>query len=118
MSPQNPQDPQKGKPFEDVQAGQDAQDAAALKAEVEATEHDQPEPSTSEGGTPSAEGAAAAETGIDKAAADALAGAGDGADEEPLAAPADDDAAAVVAEADDAAAVAADDEIVADAGTV
>src|SRR4051794_28495163 len=91
MSPQNPQDPEKGKPFEDVQAGEDAKDAAGLQAEAQPAE--QPEPSAAEGGTPSAEGTAAAETGIDKAAADALASTGEGADEEPLAAPGDDDPA-------------------------
>src|SRR4051812_34868708 len=94
MTPQNPQDPEKGKPFEDVQAGEDAKEAAELQPEAS----EQPEPTPSGGGTPSAEGAAAAETGIDKPAADALESAGDGADEEPLAAPADDAPAAVAAD--------------------
>src|SRR3954454_20914777 len=89
MSPQNPQDPQTGKPHEDVQA---AEDAAAAKQESARTPAEQPEPTTSEGGTPSAEGTAAETTGVDKAAADALAAAGD---EEPQAAPGDDDPAAV-----------------------
>jgi ribosomal protein L22 len=114
MSPQNPQDPQTGKPHEDVQA---AEDAAAAKQESARTPAEQPEPTTSEGGTPSAEGTAAETTGVDKAAADALAAAGD---EEPQAAPGDDDPAAVgadlVAEADVAAVAAADDEAVAVAG--
>src|SRR3954468_3613699 len=110
MSPKNPQDPQKGKPHEDVQA---AEDAAAAKQESARKSAEQPEPQASEGGTPSAEGTAAETTGIDKAAADALASAGD---EEPQAAPGDDDPAAIAAEADDAAVAAADDEAVAAAG--
>jgi len=73
MSPKNPQDPQKGKPFEDVQA---AEGAAAAKQESARKSAEQPEPSASEGGTPSAEGTAAETTGVDKAAADALAAAG------------------------------------------
>jgi ribosomal protein L22 len=91
MSPKNPQDPQKGKPHEDVQAAQDAKDAAEAKAaEAAETAAEQPEPTASEGGTPSAEGTAAETTGVDKAPADALADAGD---EEPLAASGDDDPA-------------------------
>ena len=84
MSP-DPENPQRGKVGDTS-----AEDAAAAKQEAAAKSAEQPEPETSEGGTPSAEGTAAEETGIDKAAADALADAGD---EEPLAAPGDDDAA-------------------------
>src|SRR5215217_2976831 len=104
MTPSNPQDPQQGKPHEDVQAGEDAKEAAELSGQPQSAE--QPDPSATSGGTPSGEGAAAGETGIDKDAADALASAGDGADEEPLAAPGDDDPAA----ADDEVVAASDDE--------
>src|SRR4051794_30456333 len=111
MSPENPQDPQKGKPFEDVQASEDAKEAAELKAEVDAQQAEQPEPNEAEGGTPSAEGTAAGETGVDKAAADALSATGEGADEEPLAAPGDDDPAAAD-EADEADEVVAGEDAV------
>ena len=72
MTPDNPQDPQKGK------AGDTSpEDAAEAKANVEETPA-QPEPETSEtDAAPQAEGTAAAETGVDKAAAEALAGDGD-----------------------------------------
>jgi ribosomal protein L22 len=99
MSPENPQDPQKGKA-----ADTSAEDAAAAKEAVVETPA-QPEPEASEGGTPSAAsadevgraderseaGTAAETTGVDKAAADALA---DAQDQEPQAASGDDDPAA------------------------
>src|SRR4051812_40562686 len=88
MSPRNPQDPQKGKPHEDVQA---AADASAAKQESVREPAEQPDPQVREGGTPSGEGAAAEVTGVDKGAVDALAAVGD---EEPQAAPGDDDPAA------------------------
>src|SRR3954453_4070922 len=84
MSP-DPENPQQGKVGDTS-----PEDAAEAKQEAAAKSAEQPEPETSEGGTPSAEGTAAEATGVDKAAADALADAGD---EEPLAAPGDDDAA-------------------------
>jgi ribosomal protein L22 len=67
MSPDNPQDPQKGKVGDTS-----AEDAAEAKANVEETPV-QPEPEASEPGTPEAEGTAAEETGVDKTAADVLA---------------------------------------------
>jgi ribosomal protein L22 len=56
MSPENPQDPQKGKPQEDVQASQEAAEATQATAQEQAAE------------TSEAEGTAAAATGVDKAA--------------------------------------------------
>src|SRR3954453_13567958 len=102
MSP-DPENPQQGKVGDTS-----PEDAAEAKQEAAAKSAEQPEPETSEGGTPSAEGTAAEETGVDKAAADALADAGE---QEPLAAPGDDDPAedeiadldAAVVEASDAA---------------
>src|SRR5437773_12404586 len=102
MSPETPENPQQGKVGDTS-----PEDAAEAKQEVARKSAEQPEPSVTEGGTPSAEGAAAETTGVDKPAADALAAAGDeeppaapgdddaahGGDEEPLAAPGDDDAA-------------------------
>ena len=85
MSP-DPENPQQGKVGDTS-----AEDAAQAKQDAAAKSAEQPEPVESEGGTPSAEGTAAEATGIDKAAADALAGAGA---EEPQAAPGDDDPAA------------------------
>ena len=67
MSPDTPGNPSQGKPAEDVQAGQDAAEAARLDPVPEPQEA--PEPVPSEPGTPEAEGTAAAETGIDKRAA-------------------------------------------------
>jgi ribosomal protein L22 len=66
MTPDTPQDPKQGK------AGDTSpEDAAEAKANVEETPA-QPEPETSEtDATPQAEGSAAAETGVDKAAAEA-----------------------------------------------
>src|SRR3954454_19923770 len=86
MSPENPQDPQKGKA-----ADTSPEDAAEAKQEAARKSAEQPEPQPSEGGTPSAQGSAAEVTGVDKGAADALAAVGD---EEPQAAPGDDDPAA------------------------
>src|SRR4051795_11312045 len=99
MSPKTPENPQQGKPGDTS-----AEDAAQAKLESAAKSAEQPEPEQREGGTPSAEGTAAETTGVDKAAADALAASADevgrggersetGGDEEPLAAPGDDDAA-------------------------
>jgi ribosomal protein L22 len=77
MSPKNPQDPQKGKPLEDVQAGQDAvesTEAAAQEAAQEAAQSEAParkrrSPARArKAAEPEAEGAAAADTGVDKAA--------------------------------------------------
>jgi ribosomal protein L22 len=75
MSPDNPQDPQKGKVGDTS-----AEDAAEAKANVEETPV-QPEPEATEGAEPQAEGTAAEETGVDKAAADVLADSSD--DDEP-----------------------------------
>jgi ribosomal protein L22 len=76
MSPENPQDPQKGKPLEDVQAGQDAvestgavsQEKAAEKAEAPAPKKPRSRARAAKAKEPEAEGAAASETGVDKAA--------------------------------------------------
>jgi ribosomal protein L22 len=71
MTPDNPQDPQKGK----VDEAAVPEDAKAAKAEAAATEAAQPEPkpkrSRAKKATPEAEGQAAAETGVDKTAAEA-----------------------------------------------
>src|SRR3954447_19001249 len=72
MSPENPQDPQKGKA-----ADTSPEDAAEAKQEAARKSAEQPEPQPSEGGTPSAQGSAAEVTGVDKGAADALAAASD-----------------------------------------
>jgi ribosomal protein L22 len=104
MSPKNPQDPQKGKPDE----AKVAEDAAAAKAEQAETPA-QPEPSVSETeAAPQAQGTAAAETGVDKLAADVEARADA---EQPLAASGDDDPAAGgdEAEAEEVSAEAAED---------
>ena len=77
MSPDKPQDPQQGKVGDTS-----AEDAAEAKGNVEETPV-QPEPEASEPSTPEAEGTAAAETGIDKGAADVFADAD--ADTEPAA---------------------------------
>ena len=76
MSPSNPQDPQKGKPMEDVQAGQDAvesTEATSVEAAEEAAQAPAPKKPRSrsrarKAAEPEAEGAAASETGVDKAA--------------------------------------------------
>jgi ribosomal protein L22 len=94
VSPRNPQDPQKGKPFEEVraaQAAEDAADAAAREREAPA----QPEPAPAEPrdhAAPEAEGTAAAQTGVDKDAAQFAEAAPTGG--EPQAAPGDDAAPA------------------------
>jgi ribosomal protein L22 len=71
MTPENPQDPQKGK----VDEAAVPEDAKAAKAEAAATEAAQPEPkpkrSRAKKAKPEAEGQAAAETGVDKTAAEA-----------------------------------------------
>jgi large subunit ribosomal protein L22 len=77
MSPENPQDPQKGKPQEDVQASQEATEATEATAKEKAAEKSEAKPaarkprSRARAAKPSegeAEGSAAAETGVDKAA--------------------------------------------------
>ncbi|MEA2283805.1 MAG: large subunit ribosomal protein [Solirubrobacteraceae bacterium] len=76
MSPENPQDPQKGKPLEDVQAGQDAVEStqaastekAAEKAEAPAPKKPRSRSRAAKASEPEAEGAAASRTGVDKAA--------------------------------------------------
>jgi ribosomal protein L22 len=82
MSPENPQDPQKGKPFEDVQAAENAAEAAGATAREKAAEESD---ATASGGEQAArkprsraraakaeqseaEGTAASATGVDKAA--------------------------------------------------
>jgi ribosomal protein L22 len=71
MTPENPQDPQKGK----VDEAAVPEDAKAAKAEAAATEAAQPEPkpkrTRAKKAKPEAEGQAAAETGVDKTAAEA-----------------------------------------------
>jgi ribosomal protein L22 len=71
MTPDSPQDPQKGK----VDEAAVPEDAKAAKAEAAATEAAQPEPkpkrSRAKKAKPEAEGQAAAETGVDKTAAEA-----------------------------------------------
>src|SRR4051794_4213187 len=103
MSPDNPQDPQKGKPDE-VKV---AEDAAAAKVNVDETTPAQPEPeSDAEKSHPAplADGTAAAETGVAKlpaATADDVGGGDERSEagereaevEEPPAAPGDDDPA-------------------------
>jgi ribosomal protein L22 len=76
MSPANPQDPQKGKPMEDVQAGQDAVESteatsqeAAQEAAAEKPARKRRSPARArKAAEPEAEGAAAADTGVDTAA--------------------------------------------------
>jgi len=112
MSPTNPNDPDKGK----AAAEEAAKEAAELKAQVEAQEDgEQPEAAAASAAEPQAEGTAAAETGIDKSAADVFASAEEPAEgQEPAEAeePADQQeradqeaarAAAAAAEADKAA---------------
>jgi ribosomal protein L22 len=71
MTPENPQDPQKGK-VDEAAVPEDAKDAKAEAAAIEAA---QPEPkpkrTRAKKAKPEAEGQAAAETGVDKAAAEA-----------------------------------------------
>jgi ribosomal protein L22 len=71
MSPANPQDPQKGKPDEDKVA----EEAKDSKVEAAAKSAEQPEPkpkrTRAKKAAPEAEGQAAEETGVDKAAAEA-----------------------------------------------
>ena len=72
MSPDNPQDPPKGKV--DETTGKVAEEAAAAKATADAEAAAQPEPKpkrTRKKAEPAAEGQAAAETGVDKVAAEA-----------------------------------------------
>ena len=77
MSPENPTDPQKGKPLEDVQAGQDAAEStqaastekAAAKAEAGApAKKPRSRARAAKAAEPEAQGAAASATGVDKAA--------------------------------------------------
>ena len=73
MTPENPQDPQKGKV--DETTGKVAEEAAAAKATADAETAAQPEPkpkrTRAKKAEPEAEGQAAAETGVDKDAAEA-----------------------------------------------
>jgi ribosomal protein L22 len=73
MTPDNPQDPQKGKV--DETTGKVAEEAAAAKATSDAEAAGQPEPkpkrTRAKKAEPKAEGQAAAETGVDKDAAEA-----------------------------------------------
>ncbi len=73
MTPDNPQDPPKGKV--DETTGKAAEEAKAAKQETEADAAAQPEPkpkrSRAKKAEPAAEGQAAAETGVDKEAAEA-----------------------------------------------
>jgi len=73
MTPDNPQDPPKGKV--DETTGKVAEEAAAAKATADAEAKAQPEPkpkrTRAKKAAPEAEGQAAAETGVDKAAAEA-----------------------------------------------
>jgi ribosomal protein L22 len=73
MTPENPQDPQKGKV--DETTGKQAEEAKAAKEEAKATEQSQPEPkpkrTRAKKAEPKAEEQAAAETGVDKEAAEA-----------------------------------------------
>jgi ribosomal protein L22 len=76
MTPENPQDPQKGKPLEDVQEGQDAvestgavsEEKAAETAAAPAAKKPRSRARAAKASRPEAEGAAASETGVDKAA--------------------------------------------------
>ena len=74
MTPDNPQDPQKGKV--DETTGKVAEEAAAAKATTDAETAAQPEPkpkrTRAKKAAPAAEGQAAAETGVDKDAAEAI----------------------------------------------
>jgi ribosomal protein L22 len=71
MTPDNPQDPPKGKV--DETTGKVAEEAAAAKAtaDAEAAAQPEPKPKRAKKSAPEAEGQAAAETGVDKAAAEA-----------------------------------------------
>ena len=73
MTPDNPQDPQKGKV--DEVTGKVAEEAASAKATADAETSAQPEPkpkrTRAKKAAPAAEGQAAAETGVDKEAAEA-----------------------------------------------
>ena len=73
MTPDNPQDPQKGKV--DETTGKVAEEAQEAKATADAETTAQPEPkpkrTRAKKAAPEAEGQAAAETGVDKAAAEA-----------------------------------------------
>jgi len=75
MTPENPQDPQKGKV--DETTGKVAEEAAEAKATTDAEAAAQPEPkpkrTRAKKATPAAEEQAAAETGVDKEAAEATA---------------------------------------------
>ena len=72
MTPDNPQDPQKGKVVE-AAVPEDAKEAKAEAAATEAAAQPEPKPKRTRAKKvkPEAEGQAAAETGVDKAAAEA-----------------------------------------------
>ncbi len=71
-----PETPSQGKPFEQEQAADQAAEGAQElnQQEAELAAADAPAAEPAEKGTPQAEGTAAAETGVDKAAAEAVAG--------------------------------------------
>jgi ribosomal protein L22 len=79
VTPSNPQDPAKGKPFEEEQAAQDAKDAATETAKAKSEEPAEKKPAAkkprkkAEPKAAQAEGTAAEETGVDKAGAEAAA---------------------------------------------
>jgi len=76
LSPTSPSDPSQGKPASDEQTEREAETAARAVGEQAAEIEAQPEPAVPEDAgaesTPEAEGTAAAETGVDKAAAQAI----------------------------------------------
>jgi ribosomal protein L22 len=72
MSPDNPQDPQKGKPDE-AKVEEEAKESKAAEAEAASEEQPEPKPKRTrkKKAEPEAEGQAAEETGVDKVAAEA-----------------------------------------------
>ena len=69
MTPDNPQDPQKGK-VDEAAVPEEAKDSKTAPSAAEAAEQPEPKPKRSrKKATPEAEGTAAAETGVDKATA-------------------------------------------------
>jgi ribosomal protein L22 len=72
MSPDNPQDPQKGKPDE-AKVEEEAKESKAAEAEAASEEQREPKPKRTrkKKAEPEAEGQAAEETGVDKVAAEA-----------------------------------------------
>ena len=109
MTPDNPQDPQKGK-VDEAAVPEEAKDAKQAPVAGEAAEQPEPKPRRrrKKAAEPEAAGTAAEETGVDKTAADAIASA----DDEPAAAATGDDE--TPAEAEPAAAATGDDSSAAD----